>query len=130
MKCYIYGADVYCEACGEDLKSKLKIPKNPDDENTYDSDEYPKGPYNSSESDTPQHCSSGKDCLSLIIINGETYGCFLENQLTDVGISYVEHLHHDNPSAVTKFWIDYYNSNGYSIFDGEFEEPVENDELT
>ena len=58
MKCYIYAADIYCKDCGEDLKSKLTQPENPDDENTYDSDDYPKGPCEVSESDYPQHPSA------------------------------------------------------------------------
>lgn len=117
MKCYIYAADCYCEACGERLKETLPKPTNPDDETTFDSDVYPKGPFDDAggESDTPQHCGSGQDCLSPTTIGGEKYGCFLENDLTDAGQKYVEEMHKDRPTAVTRFWIDYYNSNGYNI---------------
>ena len=43
----------------------------PSNEYTWDSDDYPKGPYPVEESDIPQHCG--------------TCGIFLENPLTDYG---------------------------------------------
>lgn len=118
--CYIYAADCYCEKCGEDLKAKLPKPTNPDDENTFDSDVYPKGPYSDAggESDTPQHCGSGKDCLDPTEIAGEKYGKFLENDLTTAGVEYVKELHADRGGPVTQFWIDFYNANGYTIETG------------
>jgi hypothetical protein len=113
--CYIYAADVYCQACGEDLKLKLPKPSDPDDETTFDSDVYPKGAYDVSESDTPQHCGSGEDCLSPTEIEGGKYGCFLENDLTTDGVKYVEELHRERSGPVTRFWIGYYNNNGYDV---------------
>lgn len=50
MNVYIYQADLYCEDCGEEICEQLKevapeiVPENPEDE-LYDSDDYPKGPY-------------------------------------------------------------------------------------
>ena len=48
MEAYIYQADIYCSACGGVLRTKLdakgKRPADPDDETTFDSDDYPKGP--------------------------------------------------------------------------------------
>lgn len=119
-KCYIYKADVYCEKCGDNLKATLPKPKNPDDEHTFDSDVYPKGPHDNGggESDTPQHCGSGESCLDPTVIDGENYGQFLENDLTDAGVKYVEELHNERPGPVTRFWVDYYNKHGYTIRDG------------
>jgi hypothetical protein len=104
MKCFIYAADIYCEECGTDLCEKLPKPKNLD-ERTFDSDFYPKGPYDVSEADYPQHCASGSDCLSPTIINGSKVGCFLENELTSDGIDYVST---EAPSAVVNFWREHY----------------------
>lgn len=81
MDVYIYQADLLCEGCGQvqrDLIDREKRgPEDPDDETTYDSDEYPKGPYpdGGGESDTPNHCGA---CAA-----------FLENPLTLDGEAYV-----------------------------------------
>lgn len=47
MNTYIYKADLYCESCGEQIRERLQstAPDDPNDEHTYDSDDYPKGPY-------------------------------------------------------------------------------------
>ena len=84
MNAYIYQSALYCEECAIDIKnhlrrfSKHKVPHNPGDEYTYDSEEYPKGPYSNGggEADCPQYCD----------------GCgeFLENSLTSDGMEYVE----------------------------------------
>jgi hypothetical protein len=54
-----------------------------EDESSYDSDEYPKGPYpnGGGESDSPQHCA---DCRE-----------FLENPLTSDGYDYVRENQND-----------------------------------
>ena len=78
---YVYQADLYCEDCGNKIKQQLdaegKSPESPEDEYTFDSDEYPKGPYGEGggEADSPHHCA----------------GCqkFLDNPLTSEGYNYV-----------------------------------------
>ena len=49
MNLYVYRADIYCPRCAGDIKLRLRFdglaPANPDDEETYDSDDFPKGPY-------------------------------------------------------------------------------------
>ena len=78
MNVYIYQAALYCEECGEAIKTNLGAaglaPEDADDE-TYDSGEYPKGPMDEGESDTPSHCGG---C-----------GTFLESRLTSDGCAYV-----------------------------------------
>lgn len=87
MQAYIFAAALLCEACGDnvraDLQAKGRAPEDPDNESTYDSDDYPKGPYSDGggEADTPQHC--------------DHCGGFLENPLTRDGYAYVrEALRH------------------------------------
>jgi sarcosine oxidase delta subunit len=78
---YIFQADIYCEGCGEEIKKEIEAagnaPADAEDEHTFDSDDYPKGPYpdGGGESDTPQHCG----------------GCraFLYNPLTQDGYAYL-----------------------------------------
>ncbi len=82
MDVYIYQAALHCDECGhgicKDLKAKGEAPDDPKDESSYDSDDYPKGPFadGGGEADCPQHCDS---C-----------GVFLENPLTSEGAAYVE----------------------------------------
>jgi len=80
MDAYIYDADLYCEDCIAAIKAKLEAdgnkPENPDDEISFDSGDWPKGPYpdGGGEADSFQHCA---DC-----------GTFLENSLTTQGVKY------------------------------------------
>ena len=80
MYVYIYQAALYCEACGEAIRARLtkegKAPTDPDDETSYDSGDFPKGPEEEGESDTPSHC--------------DACGEFLESDLTEDGRKYVK----------------------------------------
>ena len=77
MNAYIYRAALYCEDCADKIKRNLPIPPDVENESSFDSDEYPKGPYpdGGGEADYPQHCESCE--------------VFLENPLTDDGYDYV-----------------------------------------
>lgn len=81
MDAYIYQAELLCDQCGEASRAYLdkqgKAPADPTAESTYDSDDYPKGPYPNGGglADTPQHCGH---C-----------SIFLENPLTIDGEEYV-----------------------------------------
>jgi hypothetical protein len=79
MLVYVYAAALYCEECGEkireDLTAKGEAPEDSEDETSYDSDDFPKGPTDEGESDSPSHCDG---CA-----------CFLESTLTSEGEAYV-----------------------------------------
>lgn len=102
MNVYIYQAALLCEDCGikarEELTAAGKAPEDPGDENTYDSDDFPKGPVDDGggEADCPQHCDECK--------------VFLENPLTSDGVKYVRErvLTEDGDPAVLKEWLDFY----------------------
>lgn len=112
MKTYIYNADVYCEDCGRELRRRIakegSRPANPRDEYSYDSGDYPKGPYDGEDntSDTPQHCGNGDDCLDPLVIDGEKYGKFLENPLTVDGEQYVRDQH--DGKVLAAMWMKFY----------------------
>jgi hypothetical protein len=96
---YIFQAECYCENCVEKLKAELRKiepePANSDDETTFDSNEWPKGPFSDEESDSPDHCSN---C-----------GVFLENPLTSAGYKYVKEYMRDDPNSdVVKEWAEFY----------------------
>ncbi len=113
---YIYQADVLCDACGDmvrwDLIQAGKAPSNPDDESSYDSDDFPKQyDAENSESDSPENCSAG-DCSD----NGE-YGTFLGNRLTQEGYRYLKSMLDEHAETLPEYaqeWADHY---GFS-YDG------------
>lgn len=107
MDAFIYSADLFCSDCTTTIKQEIAhrypqhVPVNPQDECSYDSDRYPKGPYmdGGGESDSPQHCGR---C-----------GLFLENPLTRDGYRYVEDkLRRDGDSPTVQEWADFYGISG------------------
>jgi len=101
MDVYIYQASLYCKKCGEQLCEELPKPEGMDlnNEHTWDSDDYPKGPYpnGGGEADCPQHCDG---C-----------GTFLENPLTPDGEEYVQDaiMKQDGNPQVLQKWKDFYS---------------------
>jgi len=89
--------------CGDGIRklldSKGGRPENVDDETTYDSDDYPKGPYpdGGGEADSPQHCD----------------GCavFLENDLTSEGREYVQETinRDEGDPEILQTWSQHYD---------------------
>lgn len=79
MDAYLFQAALICEDCCNEFKKRNVKPADVDetDEGTYDSDQWPKGPYSDGggEADCPQHC--------------DHCGLFLENPLTPDGDAYV-----------------------------------------
>ncbi|GAF74579.1 unnamed protein product [marine sediment metagenome] len=114
MDVYIYAADIYCKQCGEAIRERITregtAPADLDDEVSYDSDEFPKGPYSDGggEADCPQHCGSGPDCLNAIELDdGSKVGAWLENELTTDGVEYVREAIREG-GEVAELWADYY----------------------
>ena len=114
MNVYIYDADIFCEQCGEEIRKWLThdgfAPDDSSDELSYDSDEFPKGPYpdGGGEADTPQHCGSGETCYNAIELNdGRPIGVLLNNDLTSEGVEYVREAMKDG-NEVTNLWAEYY----------------------
>jgi hypothetical protein len=99
---YVYQAAMICADCAEKVKDQLgvlgRVPIEPDNESTYDSDDYPKGPYpdGGGEADYPQHC--------------DLCNVFMENPLTGDGYAYVEEALDNYPiNETTALWRDYYS---------------------
>ena len=114
MLVYIYAADIYCEQCGEAIRKRIAregfAPADPDDERSYDSDEFPKGPYcdGGGEADCPQHCGAGPECQNAIEFDdGHKVGAWLENELTTDGVEYVRSAIREG-GEVAALWADYY----------------------
>lgn len=102
MRVFIYQAALLCELCGNTTRDRLdaqgKRPENVGDERTFDSDDYPKGPYpdGGGEADGPQHC--------------DHCACFLENPLTDDGLRYTAEMIAENKpdSVAVREWAPFY----------------------
>lgn len=85
--------------------------RNPDNESTWDSDQFPKnaGEDGGGESDTPQHCG----CC----------GVFLENPLTNAGLHYaidqlIQHSEDAGDTDCLPQWREFYGSDGVELSDG------------
>lgn len=87
MDAYVYQAALWCDDCIKGVKEDLakeagksvdEMEEEMSDETQYDSNDYPKGPYDDGggEADTPQHCDGCK--------------AFLENPLTSEGMEYAQ----------------------------------------
>jgi hypothetical protein len=121
---YIYNADMFCDDCGEEIENDFlrdarravglvtpvgfaygdddfELSFDPDDEGSYDSEEYPKHYSSGAESDCPQHCG---EC-----------GVFLENDLTTDGADYVRNAVREDlasgcdDSIALTVWFPYYS---------------------
>lgn len=79
---FLFRAALHCETCARAYMAAHAAPAWADlsDESSYDSDDWPKGPYpdGGGESDSPSHC--------------DTCGEFLDNPLTPDGAAYVADL--------------------------------------
>lgn len=124
---YMFQAALYCEACGQAIREGLtaegKAPLDADDERTYDSDDFPKGPFEPDESDSVEHCDSGDECLNAenLTVNPDypiVIGAWLENPLTEEGqkglIETVNALYTEKginrwSSSVREFWKTCYS---------------------
>lgn len=98
MHAYVYKAALWCPTCGLAHRTRLPIPPGADanDESTWDSDVWPKGPYaeGGGEADSPQHC--------------EGCGVFLENPVTDNGLDALYDAHAEG-KQLPPAWIDFYD---------------------
>ncbi len=109
----IYQADTWCNSCADAIRSDLResagalgFSFNPGDERTYDSDEYPKYMPDDEESDCPQHCGAGPDCLEAETLpDGTKIGALLSTNLTSDGIDCVRAAIAEG-GTVAAFWAD------------------------
>jgi hypothetical protein len=110
---YIYAADIWCDDCGDKIRRTIiaegTAPADPTDEWSYDSGEFPKCCDGSSESDSPQHCAAGEECINAHEFDdGHRCGVWLENDLTTDGDEYVKEAVRAG-GAVAELWADYYD---------------------
>ncbi len=116
----IYQADIWCTDCADKIREDIckagTAPTDPDDEHSYDSGEWPKNAGDNDESDCPQHCAAGAECLNYSeTSDGEKYGYFFENTLTDDGDEYVKETVNENlrdgrmDSPAVELWKPCYN---------------------
>jgi len=111
---YVYAADLWCEDCGRDIRNTLiemgKAPQNPDDQSSYDSDDFPIEISSDEETDCPYHCGAGEECFNAEVMpDGQKIGAWLENPLTSYGIKQLEQQIREEPeNVVVQFWSEHY----------------------
>jgi hypothetical protein len=93
---YVFQAALYCEDCGNAIQDTIRkegeAPENEDDEESFDSDDFPKGPYGNGggEADSVHHCDSHEKCLNAIKLPcGSKVGAWLGNPLTHDGVDWL-----------------------------------------
>lgn len=106
----VYQADVWCDSCAEQIKAELRKSATPDmlqdweNEQNYDSDEFPKYMQEDEEADCPQHCAAGPKCLAAETLpSSRTIGCLLSTSLTTHGADYVRQAVAEG-GEVAEFW--------------------------
>jgi len=125
---YVFQAETYCDSCGKAIQNDLidsgMAPENYSDEYSYDSDDFPKGPFPNEETDSPDHCASRESCEGDSVdlreyglpSNGELCGAeeyvigeLLSDGLTSEGVSYLAEMLNEKPrtayqKALHDFW--------------------------
>lgn len=106
---YAYNAELLCESCGKELAERLRAEGVADDG---DSDGFPQHANDGGESDSPNHCPSGEECLGEVIdltdwglpVGAQLYGAetrrigeLLDEGLTEHGVSYLKEMLGDPP---------------------------------
>lgn len=81
-----------------------------DDEHTYDSDDWPKGPDSDGggKSDSVQNCAGGETCVNAT----DGHGVFLENPLTSEGYEHLKEMldgHGETLPPYAKEWAEFYS---------------------
>lgn len=123
MKAYLYRAALWCESCAADLEHRLPVPAGADldNESTFDSGQYPKGPYanGGGEADSPQHCDGCGTFLEnpLTVDGGEWLRAEIVRKVTPPGTreltwSETADLAEDIGESVIGEWIRFYLADG------------------
>lgn len=110
---YIYAADVWCDDCGKDIcriiTAEGNAPADPDDQRSYDNGEFPQYVEDFGESDCPEHCAAGEDCINAYEFpDGCKIGVWLENDLTTDGEEYVKEAIREG-GEVAELWREWYD---------------------
>ena len=115
---YMFQGALYCEDCGQAIQKEIRkdgrAPEDEDDEGSYDSDDFPKGPFGDGggEADSVHHCDSNEGCLNAIKLPcGSKIGAWLGNDLTSEGAEWLsnsikEGIFRDDEHGrqVTRLW--------------------------
>lgn len=110
----IYSAECWCDSCRAAIEKRILAESTEadrerfesGDEREWDSDEFPKYMSDEQESDCPQHCAAGEECLEFEELpSGRKIGALLSDCLTEEGQKYVREAQADG-DEVADFWAD------------------------
>lgn len=128
---YTYQAENWCDECGKKIMSQIalenpeRVPEDPEDETTFDSNDYPKW-FDAEEEkcDGPSNCGDG-ECGGQYWLGGRflDYGTFLKNPLTSRGYQNVQEMLNEWGKDLPPFakeWADFY---GFSFHENSWSSP-------
>lgn len=115
---YIFQAEVWCDDCGKHIAERLKadgqeVPEDPEDHDSFDSDDFPKGPFPDDDpADTPTHCASDDECINAVHLSfGRKVGAIVSG-LTEDGRKYaLEKIRLKPNDALMDLWVSHYDLN-------------------
>lgn len=115
---FVYDADIWCDDCGYAIRAQLTregdSPEDPDDESSYDSDDFPKRASDDDEADCPQHCAAGAKCRNSVTLSDGTKIGALIGGLTAHGVEYVrDSILEGGP--VAEYWRREFGERGYDF---------------
>jgi hypothetical protein len=136
-----YQAALYCDDCADVIRERIWLESDwgttysirkswedaigYDDETMYDSDDYPKWCDDDEESDRPDHCANGEDCVNAQELeDGSKCGYFFGNSLTEDGEEYVRNKVREDiaigctDQVACAIWMPYYDWIDYSDEEG------------
>lgn len=103
---WAFNADVYCRDDAEAAIRTIIAEKGIHAAAEQDSNLFPQPLPISYETDTPDHCGRGALCKRAIAFDGGKVGAVLSGQsLTEDGERYVREMHTEQPSDVTRLWM-------------------------
>ena len=97
-------------------------------EDTGDTDDYPQWGSDDEESDCPQHCGNGENCVnSITLSNGSKIGCLIGTNLTTDGVEYVKEAVKEGGLCATEVWQVEFD---YIDFPPDYQKELEGRNLT
>jgi hypothetical protein len=122
MNAYVYQAELICEPCGDKVKTRLdslgQTPVDADDEHTFDSDDYPKGPYpdGGGEADSPNHCGICHVALGNSVIPPIGYNQAVEDFLDELRDSGKTNMMGAGPFLQARFGMDRHDAKSFVLY--------------
>jgi hypothetical protein len=108
---YAYKAANWCDECGDKLKDDIDSGTGKQD--TGDTNDYPQYGPDDGESDSPNHCNAGEECLNALELDNGTKVGAIVSGLTDEGAYYVRS---QKDSPCVRAWLEHYGLEPFTVY--------------